>query len=158
MEENEYRNLYRAINQQRCVFEKSILSRRSNCHFARRFNLADREGVACSEPQATTLCQSTLARMRDKAIFALKLTRIDGPLPHAKEIKVQTGGLYGLQHLLGQGDDSAPVADIIDLLQSALVQYGDVESLPYTEIARSIVQFEGRTRGRKKPEPGKPAR
>lgn len=151
MEENEYRSLYHSINQQRCVFEKSILSRHSDCHLAHRFNLADREGVACSQQQAAELCHVALSQMRDKALFALKLTRIDGPLPHAKEIKVQTGGLYGLQQILGEDNQDAPIADIITLLQRALAHYGSVATLPYTEIARSIVQFEGRNRRRKKP-------
>lgn len=149
VEENEYRSFYHSINQQRCAFEKSILSRRSNCRYAQRFNLADREGVACRETQAAALCQTTLKHMRDNALFALKLTRIDGPLPHAKEIKVQTGGLYGLQQILGKAESNVPIADIIDLLQTAITQYGDIQALPYAEIARSIVQFEGRTRKRK---------
>jgi hypothetical protein len=150
VEENEYRSFYHAINQQRCIFEKSILSRCSNCHHAHRFNLADREGVACQHNEAAAVCQSTLQHMRDKALFALKLTRIDGPLPHAKEIKVQTGGLYGLQQILGKGDSNSPIEDIFALLQSALTQYGDIQSLPYEEIARSIAHFEGRERNRKR--------
>ena len=150
MEENEYRSFYHAINRERCVFEKTILSRRANCHHAHRFNLADREGVACQQQEAASLCQTTLKQMRDKALFALKLTRIDGPLPHAKEIKVQTGGLYGLQQLLGDSDTTQPIADIIALVQSALDQYGAIDALPYEEIARSIVQFEGRTRSNRR--------
>jgi hypothetical protein len=150
VEENEYRSFYHSINQQRCVFEKTILSRRASCRYAQRFNLADREGVACGQAQAAALCQTTLEHMRSNALFALKLTRIDGPLPHAKEIKVQTGGLYGLQHILGLGDTSQPIADISALLQSALGRYGEIRTLPYEEIARSIVQFEGRTRRKKK--------
>jgi hypothetical protein len=150
MEEDEYRSIYHAINQQRCVFEKTILSRRSNCQYALRFNLADREGVACENNAAAEVCQATLQHMRDKALFALKLTRLDGPLPHAKEIKVQTGGLYGLQLLLGQGDNTSPIADISALLKSALTRYADIKSLPYEEIARSIVQFEGRSRNKKR--------
>jgi len=149
MEENEYRSFYHAINQERCVFEKSILSRRSNCHHAQRFNLADREGVACRHPEAAMQCRSTLKLMREKALFALKLTRIDGPLPHAKEIKVQTGGLYGLQQILGECDTTQPIADITTLIQTALDRYGVIDAFPYEEIARSIAQFEGRTRSRK---------
>jgi hypothetical protein len=150
VEENEYRSFYHAINQQRCIFEKSILSRRSHCRYAHRFNLADREGIACTQHDAAALCLAILTQMRNKAVFALKLTRIDGPLPHAKEIKVQTGGLFGLQHILGQSDPNTPIADIIGLIQTALAQYGDIQSLPYEEIARSIVQFEGRTSRNKK--------
>ena len=149
MEEDEYRSFYHAINQQRCIFEKSILSRRAYCRYAQRFNLADREGVACGQAQAAALCQTTLEHMRNSALFALKLTRLDGPLPHAKEIKVQTGGLYGLQRILGVGDSSQAIADITALLQAAVEQYGKIQSLPFEEIARSIVQFEGRTHRKK---------
>lgn len=144
MEENEYRSLYHAINAQRCVFEKSILSRRSHCRHAHRFNLADREGVACGHAHSAAFCQTALEHMRDKAVFALKLTRIDGPLPHAKEIKVQTGGLNGIRHILSGEQDNSPIADISALLQSAIERFGDLDELPYTEIARNIVQFEGR--------------
>ena len=150
MEENEYRSIYHAINQQRCLFEKTILSRRANCQYAHRFNLADREGVACQQQQATELCKAMLEQMRNKALFALKLPRIERQLPHAKEIKVQTGGLYGIRQLLGQSDNASPIADIIALLRAALDRYGDIESLPYAEIARSIVQFEGRSRRNKR--------
>jgi len=147
VEENEYRSLYHAINAQRCVFEKTILSRRCHCRQAHRFNLADREGVACRNTESALLCQTALDRMREKAIFALRLTRIDGPLAHAKEIKVQTGGLFGIRRLLGgQQDDNSPIADISGLLLSAVDQFGDLEKLPYTEIARNIAQFEGRAR------------
>jgi hypothetical protein len=147
VEENEYRSLYHAINAQRCVFEKSILSRRCQCLQAHRFNLADREGVACRNAETAILCQATLERMREKAVFALKLTRIDGPLAHAKEIKVQTGGLFGIRRLLGaELDDNTAIADISALLRSAIERFGDLEKLPYTEIARNIVQFEGRAR------------
>lgn len=111
------------------------------------FNLADREGVACQHNEAAALCQTTLAQMREKAVFALKLTRIEGPLPHAKEVKVQTGGLFGLQHLMGNTGTDA-IDDITRLLETAVVKYGSVEQLPYETIARSIVQFEGRSRNR----------
>lgn len=146
MEENEYRSLYRAINQQRCIFEKTILSRRASCHYAHRFNLADREGVSCQHSDAATLCKATLDLMRDKAMFALKLTKIDGPLPHAKEIKVQTGGLFGLQQILHCGEAVAAIEDITALLETAVTRYGAIDKLPYEEIARTIVQFEGRSR------------
>ena len=149
VEENEYRSVYHTINQHRCAYEKCILSRRANCHYAERFNLADREGVACHQQDAARLCRAILDNMRQKALFALKLTRLDGPLPHAKEIKVQTGGLYGIQQILGDDDATQPIPDIIAMLQTALTQYGDVQALPYEEIARSIARFEGRPRRRK---------
>ena len=73
----------------------------------------------------------------------------DEPLPHAKEIKVQTGGLLGLKSIINDTDEQDQSIDnIFDLVQQAIKKYGALDSLPYDEIARKIVQFEGRSRRR----------
>jgi len=143
MDEGEYRETYLEFNPLKCVFEKSILSRQTMCEHAHRFCLADREGVACQLTHANQQCDHLLSKLRAQAIFALKLTKIDGPLPHAKEIKVQTGGLLGLSHTIAA--DTTSVENIYALLEQAKHTFGDIESLPYDEITRQIVQYEGRT-------------
>lgn len=147
MEENEFRSTYHSVNQQRCVFEKTIIARKASCRYMDRFCLAEREGVACREAQLQQRCNSLLANMRTKAIFALHLPRITEQLPHAKEVKVQTGGLIGLQNTLQNtvADDQV-IQDIDALLQQAIEAYGSVEELPYDEIIRFIVKYEGRRR------------
>lgn len=145
MEEDEYRRAYHGLNQQRCVFEKTVLSRRAACTHAHRFCLADREGVTCQDEAAMASCKEVLDYMRNKAGFALKQTRIDGPLPHAKEIKVQTGGLLGLQAQLGHRAEQQ-IPDISSLIDEALKRCGGLHALPYAEITRSIVLFDGRGR------------
>ncbi len=149
MEEQQYKDTYLAVNERRCVFEKTINSRRSACSKSVRFNLADREGVACKSASGNALCTELLTRMRSNARFALHMTHADGPLPHAKEIRVQTGGLLGLQGLmfpLLEGHEN--VEDIITTLDMALERYSSLEQLPYDIIVQGIVKFEGR---RKRP-------
>lgn len=148
MDESEYRDIYHQVNEQRCVFEKSILTRQTMCQYAHRFCLADREGVSCHDQSGHNLCRQLLEEQRQRAIFALKLTRIDGPLPHAKEVKVQTGGLLGLAAILSDATDINNVEDITDLLQRAITKYGSIRQLPFDEITRRIVQYEGRQRRR----------
>lgn len=151
MEENEYRDTYQRYNEQRCLFEKSILSRKTMCEHAHRFNLADREGVACKQKGAFTLCQSLLTQLRNNARFALKQTNIDEPLPHSKEVQIQTGGLLGIRSIVNSKDVQDPdIENIYSLVQMAIQQFGDLDSLPYDEIARKIVQFKGKTRSRSK--------
>ena len=86
--------------------------------------------------------------MRKNAGFALKLPEIDGtPLPHAKEMKVQVGGLLGLQSLLFTDKRDAEEVDDIDLiLQTALQQYQEFEKLPFAEVIKSVTNFKGRQR------------
>ena len=151
MEENEYRETYQNFNEQRCLFEKSILSRKTMCNHAHRFCLADREGVACKNQPAFKQCRTLLNQLRNNARFALKQTNIDEPLPHAKEVKIQTGGLLGLRSIVESEQlQEQSIDNIFELVQQAIAKYGDLDSLPYDEIARKIVQFKGKTRSRSK--------
>ncbi len=147
MEENQYRDTYHSINPLRCVFEKSINSRRCQCSIAQRFCLADREGVRCTVELAQKRCDTLLQTLRNSAIFAMRLTRIDGALPHGKEVKVQTGGLLGLQLVLEPThNEQNGIPDIHQLINKAIEQYGSMDEFPYDEIVKQIVRFEGRTR------------
>ncbi len=145
MDEQQYRKTYQSVNDRRCVFEKTINSRRSTCEKSCRFHLADREGIACKSATANALCDEFLSLMRSNARFALHLTSADGPLPHAREIKVQTGGLLGLQGLLHPENSGAENVDnAIGLIDMAITKFGRLENLPYDIIVQAIVKFEGR--------------
>jgi len=145
MEENQYRDTYHSLNPLRCVFEKSINSRRCHCSIAERFNLADREGVRCTVDLAQRRCRTLLETLRNSAIFAMRLTRINGALPHGKEVKVQTGGLLGLQQLVSPvHQQRTEVLDIHQLISQAIERYSSMDAFPYDEIIKQIVRFEGR--------------
>jgi hypothetical protein len=145
VEEQEYRITYQSINQRRCIFEKSINSRRCTCEKSARFCLADREGVACDSDEGNRLCIELLETMRRNARFLLQLTRTDGPLPHNKEIRVQSGGLLGLQQLLWPDRaNSESVENIYGLVKQAVRKFGQLDALPYDQIIHSIASFQGR--------------
>jgi len=146
MEEQEYKDTYHNLNTHRCVFEKCISSRRGSCRMAQRFHLADREGIACKAASGKALCNEFLNSMRQKARFALHLTRADEPLPHAKEIKVQTGGLLGLQALLHPESGEQQIGNILGLIEQAIQHHGSLAGVPYDVIVQSIVKFEARRR------------
>jgi len=147
MEETEYRVTYKAVNECRCVFEKTISSRRSHCSKMLRFHLADREGISCRSAAGNALCTRLLVLMRSNARFALHITHAEGPLPHAREIRVQTGGLLELQALLQpELREADNVADIIALVDCAVERYTSLEALPFDRIVQGIVRFEGRRR------------
>ena len=131
------------------MFEKAINARRCSCNQSQRFNLADREGVSCTSERSCNRCKQLLDLLRNNASFALQMTNVPGPLPHAKEVKVQIGGMLGIQKLLHpemSNDDL--VHDINGLAEMATQQFNSLKNLPYSEIVKSIVRFEGRLRRR----------
>ncbi|MFA7386321.1 MAG: hypothetical protein WCZ87_01525 [Thiohalobacteraceae bacterium] len=147
MEEDEYRSTYKAVNERRCVLEKALNNRKGTCSQSERFYLADREGVGCKADLAQRRCQDLLTRMRDAARFSLQMTHIGGPLPHNKEIKVQAGGLLGLQLLLHpECGDADQVTDIFALLNEAEIRYGGPVDFPYQDIVKQIARYQSRSR------------
>jgi len=150
VEEDQYRTTYKSVNERRCVFEKTILSRRCACLCSTRFYLADREGIACDAAAAHKRCGLLIKLLRDNAKFALKITAVGGELPHAKEIKVQSGGLLGLQHVLRPDLNAENVVDIAALVTLGEHTFGSLEDFPYRDLVKSIVAFEGRRRPRSK--------
>jgi len=150
IEEDEYRSTYRSVNKRRCVLEKAILSRRCACTLSARFYLADREGIACDSAAAHRRCSHLITLLRENARFALKITTLEDELPHAKEIKVQNGGLLGLQRVLRPDLGKKNVADVAALTMLGESTFGSLEKFPYQEIVKSIATFEGRRRPRSK--------
>ncbi len=140
MDENEYRSAYNSLNELRCVFEKSILTQSCGCRLHQRFNLAEREGIRCTDAEAQARCKRFLDHTRQRARFALKLTDIVGNLlPHNKEIQVQKGALLGLAPELPNLPDT-PIDDIHALIdQAAAACNGRLEDYPYEQLMSSIV-------------------
>ena len=145
MDEEQYRSSYKNIITRQCVYEKAINSRRTSCKQANKIRLADREAVACRSQDACNLCTSFLKTLRSKSLFALKLQNHSGPLPHAKEIKVQMGSIIGLA--LDNNieiEQDKKIDNIYTLLTESLNKYQTIEKLPYENLIRSIVNYEGR--------------
>ncbi|MEZ5538041.1 MAG: hypothetical protein R3F02_20740 [Thiolinea sp.] len=150
MDEDQYRALYREINEQRCVFEKAINNRRCDCQRKQRFLLATREGIGCRSAESLERCTLFLNTLRDGSRFALRETFIDGPLPHNKELKVQAGGCLALQKVLHPGQDTEPgkMPDIYQLINTGLSEYGNIDALPYSELVKGVLNYESRRKRR----------
>ena len=145
MDEKEFKKTYRDVNEAPCVFAKAILRRCARCSRSQKLFIAEREAVACKSPGARQRCAEVLEVLHNKAIFALRLPHPEVVLPHGKELKVQCGGMIGLQQALLDSEQPAEVVeDIHDLLEEAVDDYGDVESLPYGEVVRGITGFKPR--------------
>ncbi len=147
MEEDEFRKTYEDVRELPCAFEKALLNRQCDCSKVQRFNLGEREGVTCGAWTAQQNCTMLLGLLRENARFALRATSLPGPLPHARELKVQAGGLRGLQALAGSPEGSPAVPDVYALVLALQSRYGSLERIPFEGVVRAIAGFETRRRG-----------
>lgn len=145
MDEDAYRSTYNEVNTRRCVYEKALHTRRCFCALSTRFNLADREGVACESLAAHHDCQGFLDQLRGQTRFVFAQNTPDQPLGHAQALKLQHGGLLGLQQAVrGEEDAQETIEDVSALIRQALSRYADLAGFPYDEIIRSVSAFKGR--------------
>jgi len=92
--------------------------------------------------------------MRNSARFLLQMTRIGGPLPHNKEMRVQTGGLLGLQAVVNAKlADATNVPDIYGLVDDAENVFGRIDDFPFDRIVKRIVSYDRRSRRSRRPPP-----
>lgn len=143
MDENAFMHTLGTVNPKPCAFEKAILSRRCACALADKRFVAEREMVACQVAQEREKCAELLDLLRQGSAFALKLTHIAPKLSYAQEVKVQCGGLLGLQHEM---DGTHEVSDVHALVEEARLKFGSFEEVPYSKIVQSVVNFQVRKR------------
>lgn len=141
MDENAFMHALGAINPKPCVFGKVILSRHCACSRVHKRYAAEREMVECTVEADRMQCSELLELLRHNSMFALKLTHISPPLPHGPEMRVQCGGLQGLQRELSGTEE---VSDISALVAAARQKFGNLENLPYSKIVQSVVSCEVR--------------
>jgi len=158
MNEDEYKSIHRDINHQPCVFEKIMLLGYGNCLSSNKILLAERETIACSNKDKQEKCKVVLNTIRRNARFALGITQAKEKLPHSKELKVQAGGLFGIQQILKDRDasdisellndksryeerDNKPIENIEQSVASAFEKYKDIQNFPFEEIVKTIKRF-----------------
>jgi hypothetical protein len=133
MDETAYRQALSATIPNTCPFEKSILTNCAACSKAEKRNIAEREIVVCNDAQALMRCMALRDLLRLNFTFALGKPHIDGPLPHAQEMRMQCGGLKALQVSL---DDSDQVRDVAALLEMSEQKFGSLDDFPFAQIVR----------------------
>jgi len=160
MNEDEYKDVYQRVIGTKCVYEKTILLQFAQCDHAEKRLLAEREAVNCSSEACQFRCQKFLDVTRQNARFALGQTQADEQLPHSKEVKVQAGGLFGLQQLLENSDpinieplddynqrfneQQKAIVNINGCLEKAEQHYLNLDKFPYADIVKAILRFEVR--------------
>ena len=144
LNEGAYKAAYEEAARLPCPFEKAILSRCAGCDQVQRLNIAEREAVACKLSVARENCLTLHGLLHQNAAFVLRLTHPDEPLPHAKEIKVQCGGLLGVARLVNP--DAVVVDSIHELIGLIQERFGSMARIPYHEVVKSIGTYEGRRR------------
>jgi hypothetical protein len=143
MDEDAFKSARADINRLPCVFENALLSGCAVCELSASHALAERQIIACTSPVARVDCGQLAALLREKSAFALRLTSTRRILPHAMMMKIQCGGLQGMQQAL---DPAAAQPDVRRMVLKGRERYGELATLPFSEIVKGVAAFQLRKR------------
>lgn len=145
MDQDAYRKTYERINERACLFEKCLFAGHAGCGQSDKFNLAEREGIHCKSDSAQSQCAELLTLLRNHSRFALKSSQETGILNHAQALRIQVGGVRGLEQVMNDSREPVRfVPDIHALVSRAKTRYGILDKLPFDQIIQQIAAFKGR--------------
>lgn len=143
VDERAFRQMLHSADPHSCPFGKAILALCCACSLSRKRAIAERETVICTRATAREQCCELYALLRRNSSFALKQAHADEPLTHARNMKVQCGGLHGLQQAV---DAAEEIGDVAALVDASREKFGSLEALPYSLIIQSVAAFQLRKR------------
>ncbi|MCW8908294.1 MAG: hypothetical protein OQL28_13665, partial [Sedimenticola sp.] len=83
--------------------------------------------------------------LRHHSRFTLKSNDEHDVLSHAQALRLQVGGIRGLERIIEVREEPVSyVDDIHDLLKRAVQLYDQLDQLPFNEIIQQVAAFKGR--------------
>ena len=122
-----------------CVFTKALLARAAVCELAVRHSIGERDIIECGSPVARTNCRTLAALLHERARFVLRLPAPGHPIVHAQALRLQCGGLRGLQQAL-----AAEQANVHRMVGTAHERHGSLTELPWEAIVDVIRDWQSR--------------
>ena len=137
----------------KCPFASPITSGRAACSNAREVVRRGGSEYDCAVASAHALCSEVHGRLKAVGLKAFEVEDDLTSMPHSVLVKIQGGGLAGLQRLLGgeTGADGVVIDDVRALVERALAEHDGLEGVPFDQLADDMTGYrlERRTRRRR---------
>jgi len=115
----------------------------------RKCRAAWRRGIACRSADACARCDALLQRLKQDALPAFGVEDDLLTMPHSVLVKIQFGGLLGVQRLIDAENATAEsVSNINALVMQAAQKFPGLDELPCAQIVDDMTGYKPRRRGK----------
>lgn len=134
-----------------CPFSATLVQEDFACPNANPIVRRGGAEIACTDALAHARCQQLFQRLKDAALPEFGVEDDLLKMPHSVLVKIQYGGLLGLDRSLHPSTDTTAIDDIDKLVSVAIERFGSVEAIPYRDFCDQIINYRlpGRRRRRK---------
>jgi len=133
------------MDELKCPFSAPLVTRQFGCACSQEVIHRGGTEINCTDAAAHARCDLLFKRMKTEALPAFGVEDDLLSRPHSVQVKIQYGGLLGLQRLLRAEPQVAErVEDINALVVEAALQFRDV--VPCAPLVADITAFKPRAR------------
>ena len=125
----------------KCAFNSTLLGEQFGCARAKTIVRRGGPDVACTSESAHARCERLFQHLKQAALPAFGVEDDLLSMPHSVVVKIQFGGLLGLQRLVEPAAGSE-VKNIDALLARTLEKYGGLGAVEYPALAADMTAYQ----------------
>ncbi|MHB8624085.1 MAG: hypothetical protein ACYC9J_10525 [Sulfuricaulis sp.] len=132
----------------KCAFNQTLVTNQFGCEKGEQVIRRGGPDVVCISAEAHQRCENFFARLKEMALPAFGVTDDLLSMPHSVQMKIQYGGLLGLQRQLGNcADTTVEVKNIYQLIDRAIARHGNIDAIPCQAFVEDITSYKLKRRG-----------
>lgn len=130
------------MEEHKCAFSNTLVTNQFGCEKGAQVTRRGGPDVVCASDEAHQQCEKLFQRMKQTALPAFGVEDDLLSMPHSVQMKIQFGGLLGLQRLHDKGaDESAVVKNIHGLVGQAIGKHGGLDAIPCQAFVEDMTSY-----------------
>ncbi len=125
-----------------CPFSATLLTDDFGCRNAAGIVRRGGAEIACTSEAAHARCLRLFQQLKENALPAFGVADDLLQMPHSVQVKIQYGGLLGLQRITSPAVvPISAVEDIDQLVSSAAEQFSTLDDIPFSELCEDMTGY-----------------
>jgi hypothetical protein len=130
------------MEEHKCAFSNTPVTNQFGCEKGAQVARRGGPDIVCASDEAHQRCEKLFQRMKQAALPAFGVEDDLLSMPHSVQVKIQFGGLLGLQRRQGKGtDESAVVKNIHGLVGQAIGKHGGLDAIPCQAFVEDMTSY-----------------
>lgn len=130
------------MEEHKCAFSNTLVTGQFGCEKGKQVTRRGGPDVVCASDEAHRQCEKLFQRMKQAALPAFGVEDDLLSMPHSVLVKIQFGGLLGLQRLQGGSTaESTVVKNIHSLVGQAIGKHGGLDAIPCQAFVEDMTSY-----------------
>ncbi|GAB4507119.1 MAG: hypothetical protein Tsb0026_01350 [Sulfuricaulis sp.] len=136
------------MEEYKCAFSNTLVTNQFGCEKGEQVARRGGPDIACTSDAAHQRCEKLFQQLKSAALPAFGVEDDLLSMPHSVLVKIQYGGLLGLQRLLrSDAAGSVTVKNVHALVDQAIGKYNDLDAIPCPALVEDMTSHKLRRRG-----------